>query len=204
MKMTNTAKIKIGAIVAGIIALVAIACWFTKSVSETTMSVDADQTIDVTPEQIERIKAIGEWEFLSVAFEEMVDTTRRGFFSDDHLTRIYYGTLRLGVDMQQVESGWIQVQGDSIEVTLPAIRLLDKNFIDEARTKSFYESGRWKPADREALYQRARQRMLKRGLTKQYVETAKTNGEAQFRQMMLSMGYEHVSIQFKGKCKSEK
>ena len=151
----------------------------------------------MTPEQIERIKAIGEWEFLSVAFEEMVDTTRKGFFSDDHLTRIYYGTLRLGVDMQQVGSDWIQVQGDSIEVTLPAIRLLDKNFIDEARTKSFYESGRWKPADREALYQRARQRMLKRGLTKQYIETAQTNGEAQFRQMMLSMGYEHVSIRFK-------
>ena len=127
----------------------------------------------------------------------MVDTTRKGFFSDDHLTRIYYGTLRLGVDMQQVDSGWIQTRGDSIEVTLPAIRLLDKNFIDEARTKSFYENGRWKPADREALYQRARQRMLKRGLTPQYIETAKNNGEAQFRQMMLSMGYEHVSIRFK-------
>lgn len=197
MKMTNTAKIKIGAIVASIIALMAVACWFTKSVSETKVGIDADQAIDMTPEQIERIKAIGEWEFLSVAFEEMVDTTRKGFFSDDHLTRIYYGTLRLGVDMQQVGSDWIQVQGDSIEVTLPAIRLLDKNFIDEARTKSFYESGRWKPADREALYQRARQRMLKRGLTKQYIETAQTNGEAQFRQMMLSMGYEHVSIRFK-------
>ena len=195
--MTNTAKIKIGAIAAGIIAIVAIVIWFTKSVSETKMSIDADQTIDVTPEQIEQIKAIGEWEFLSVAFEEMVDTTRKGFFRDDHLTRIYYGTLRLGVDMQQVDSGWIQVRGDSIKVTLPAIRLLDKNFIDEARTKSFYENGRWKPADREALYQRARQRMLKRGLTKQYIETAKTNGEAQFRQMMLSMGYEHVSIRFK-------
>ena len=195
--MTNTAKIKIGAIAAGIIAIVAIVIWLTKSVSETKMSIDADQTIDVTPEQIEQIKAIGEWEFLSVAFEEMVDTTRKGFFRDDHLTRIYYGTLRLGVDMQQVDSGWIQVRGDSIEVTLPAIRLLDKNFIDEARTKSFYENGRWKPADREALYQRARQRMLKRGLTKQYIETAKTNGEAQFRQMMLSMGYEHVSIRFK-------
>ena len=195
--MTNTAKIKIGAIAAGIIAIVAIVIWFTKSVSETKMSIDADQTIDVTPEQIEQIKAIGEWEFLAVAFEEMVDTTRKGFFRDDHLTRIYYGTLRLGVDMQQVDSGWIQVRGDSIKVTLPAIRLLDKNFIDEARTKSFYENGRWKPADREALYQRARQRMLKRGLTKQYIETAKTNGEAQFRQMMLSMGYEHVSIRFK-------
>lgn len=195
--MTNTAKIKIGAIAAGIIAIVAIVIWLTKSVSETKMSIDADQTIDVTPEQIEQIKAIGEWEFLSVAFEEMVDTTRKGFFRDDHLTRIYYGTLRLGVDMQQVDFGWIQVRGDSIEVTLPAIRLLDKNFIDEARTKSFYENGRWKPADREALYQRARQRMLKRGLTKQYIETAKTNGEAQFRQMMLSMGYEHVSIRFK-------
>ena len=195
--MTNTTKIRIGAIATAIIALTALVIWFTKSVSETKMSIDADQTIDVTPEQIERIKAIGEWEFLSVAFEEMVDTTRKGFFSDDHLTRIYYGTLRLGVDMQQVDSGWIQTRGDSIEVTLPAIRLLDKNFIDEARTKSFYENGRWKPADREALYQRARQRMLKRGLTPQYIETAKNNGEAQFRQMMLSMGYEHVSIRFK-------
>ena len=195
--MTNTTKIKIGAIATAIIALTALVIWFTKSVSETNMSIDADQTIDVTPEQIERIKAIGEWEFMSVAFEEMVDTTRKGFFSDDHLTRIYYGTLRLGVDMQQVDSGWIQTRGDSIEVTLPAIRLLDKNFIDEARTKSFYENGRWKPADREALYQRARQRMLKRGLTPQYIETAKNNGEAQFRQMMLSIGYEHVSIRFK-------
>ena len=45
-------------------------------------------------------------------------------------------------------------------MTLPKIGLLDKDFIDEARTESFYESGSWKPSDRDALYKKAYRRML--------------------------------------------
>ena len=170
--------------------------WLILSIKKTEVSVDVDQKINITPEQIESIKAIGEWEFLSIADEEMVDTVRKGIFSDDQLVRIYYGTVRLGINMHQVGPEWIKTSGDSIEVTLPKIGLLDRDFIDEARTKSFHESGRWKPADREALYRKAYQKMLKHCMTKENLHNAQVNGEAQFRHMMQTMGYEHVLIKW--------
>lgn len=172
------------------------AIWLYNGVQQTEVSIGADQRIDLTPEQIKSIKDIGQWEFLSVSDEQLVDTTRRGIFSDDHLVRIYYGTMRLGIDMQQVQSGWIRQQDDSLLVMLPAIRLLDRDFIDEARTRSFHESGRWTAQDREALFNRAYQRMLRRGMTPQNIENARQNGEALFRQMMRAMGFEHVNIQW--------
>ena len=182
-------------IAVAVLALI-LGIWLIFSVKKTEISVDVDQKINITPEQIESIKAIGEWEFLSIADEEMVDTLRKGIFSDDHLVRIYYGTVRLGINMQQVGPEWIKASGDSIEVTLPKIGLLDRDFIDEARTKSFHESGRWKPADREALYRKAYQKMLKHCLTRENIHSAQVNGEAQFRHMMQSMGYEHVLIKW--------
>lgn len=172
------------------------AIWFYQGVRQTEVSLGADQRIDLTPQQIQSIKDIGQWEFLSVSDEQLVDTTRRGIFSDDHLVRIYYGTMRLGIDMRQLETGWIQREGDSLTIILPPIGLLDRDFIDEARTRSFHESGRWTAQDREALLKRAYQRMLQHGMTNQNIESARQNGEALFRQMMRSMGFEHVHIQW--------
>ena len=181
---------------AAAIAAVVLLTWLVQSVKKTEVSIDIDEQINVTPEQIESIKAIGEWEFLAIADEELVDTVRKGIFSDDHLVRIYYGTVRLGINMHHVEPGWIKASGDSIEVTLPKIDLLDRDFIDEARTKSFHESGRWKAEDREALYKKAYQKMLRHCVTPENIRSARQNGDAQFRHMMKTMGYEHIKIQW--------
>ena len=170
--------------------------WLVRSLSHSEVTVAANEQIDITPEQITSIKALGEWEFLAIANEELVDTVRKNILKDDHLVRIYYGTVRLGVNMHQVSPRWIRTAGDSIEVVLPKIGLLDRDFIDEARSKSFFESGKWSPKDREALYRKAYKKMLHRSLTKENINKAQQNGEAQFRQMMHSMGYEHVSIRF--------
>ena len=170
--------------------------WLVRSLSHSEVTVAANEQIDITPEQITSIKALGEWEFLAIANEELVDPVRKNILKDDHLVRIYYGTVRLGVNMHQVSPGWIRTAGDSIEVVLPKIGLLDRDFIDEARSKSFFESGKWSPKDREALYRKAYKKMLHRSLTKENINKAQQNGEAQFRQMMRSMGYEHVSIRF--------
>lgn len=180
----------------GAIAAVVLLTWLVQSVKKTEVSIDVNEQINVTPEQIESIKAIGEWEFLAIADEELVDTVRKGIFSDDHLVRIYYGTVRLGINMHHVEPGWIKASGDSIEVTLPKIGLLDRDFIDEARTKSFHESGRWKPEAREALYKKAYQKMLRHCVTPENIRSAQQNGDAQFRHMMKTMGYEHIKIQW--------
>lgn len=194
--MRKSNKIILTLYAVGILLIVVLAVWVFNSVRTSSLEIDADQQIDITPEQIQSIKEIGEWEFLSVNDEEMVDTTRRGLFSDDHLVRIYYGTLRLGINLKQVKTGWIVPDGDSLSVTLPKVGLLDRDFIDEARTKSFYESGNWTPKDREALLQRAYQRMLRRGLTPQNIESAEQNGLAQVRQVLQGMGFKHVNIQY--------
>lgn len=178
------------------VVLLLIVNWCSNSIKQTTVGLEVDDRIDITPQQIESIKEIGEWEFLSVSDEELVDTVRKGFFTDDHLVRIYYGTVRLGVNLHQVKPNWITTQGDSIEVILPKVGLLDRDFIDEARTKSFYESGSWTPKDREALYQRAYRQMKAHCLTPQNLESARQNGEAQFQRMMKSMGFNHVSVTF--------
>ncbi len=109
----------------------------------------------LSPTQIRTIENIGQWEFLSISDEELIDTTRHGFFGDDKLVRIYYGTLRLGIDMKEVKEGWIKTEKDTIVCTLPPIKLLDHNFIDEAKTQSFFETGDWTGKDRQKLYERA-------------------------------------------------
>ena len=176
--------------------LVMFVWWLLFAEKDNHVGLEVDQTIDVTPEQIQSIKDIGEWEFLAVSDEELVDTTRKKLFGNDQLARIYYGTVRIGVNMQRVKSNWLQTRGDSVMVTLPKVGLLDRNFIDEARTKAFFESGKWTATDREALYRKAYRQMLAHCLTTQNLRCAEQNGEAQFRRMMKSMGYNHVSIAF--------
>ena len=188
--------IKIGVAVAVIILIVAGFLWLRNITKDDHVDFGTDTEIDMTPTQIQSIKAIGEWEFLSVSAEELVDTVRKGLLTNDELVRIYYGTLRLGINMHHVKPGWITAEGDSVTMTLPPIGLLDKDFIDEARTKPFYESGYWKPADRETLYKKAYRQMRSHCLTPENLQAARTNGEEQFRSMMQSMGYKHVRIEF--------
>lgn len=179
---------------AAALAVAVVVWWLVGTLKKTELSLAVDQGINITPQQIASIKAIGEWEFLSVDDEELVDTVRRGFFSDDHLARIYYGTLRIGINLHDVEPGWLKATGDSVVARLPRVGLLDKDFIDEARTKNFFESGRWDGTAREALYMKAHRQMLVHGLTPQNLKRARENGEAQFRQMMKALGFSRVGI----------
>ena len=169
--------------------------WLNK---DNTVDVVTEEKTTLSPTQVESIEAIGQWEFLAISDEELVDTVRRGFFGDDQLVRIYYGTLRLGIDMKDVKEGWMKVdeEKDSITCTLPPIRLLDNNFIDEARTKSFFEEGKWTGADRQAIYDRAYTMMKKRCITPVNIQKAQRNAKQQFREMLKAMGFANVKVEF--------
>lgn len=189
-------KVQIAFFIAIAIAVIFVLVVLVRTVRSAEMAFVSDGRIDVTPEQIESIRAIGEWEFLSVSDEELVDTVRRGFFSDDRLARIYYGTMRLGIDMRELTSDRITVSGDTVTILMPPIRLLDDNFIDEARTRAFHESGRWSADDREAMYRRAAARMKQKGLTQENIRSAETNADVQLRDMMKAMGFATVVVRF--------
>jgi len=169
--------------------------WLNK---DNQMELTQTEKTTLSPTQVESIEAIGQWEFLSICDEELVDTIRHGFFSDDQLVRIYYGTLRLGINMKDVKEGWIEkdINKDSIICTLPPVKLLDNNFIDEAKTKSFFEEGKWTGADRQAMYDRAYSMMKKRCLTPVNIQTAEQNAKRQFREMLKAMGFPNVKIEF--------
>ncbi len=178
------------------IAIVGVLLWVCGVVRRPNIKLSSDHRIGPTAEKIEELKAIGQWEFLTISDEQLVDTVRRGLLSDDHLARIYYGTMRLGIDLSEVRPGWIVAHGDSVGVTLPPIKLLDERFIDEARTRPFAESGRWTAADREALYERAHRAMLRHGLSQANIRSAENNADAQFRAMLRAMGFENITIRF--------
>lgn len=188
---------KYGIILLTILALILAGTlyWLNK---DNTVSVTTEEKTTLSPTQVESIEAIGEWEFLAISNEELVDTVRRGFFGDDQLVRIYYGTLRLGINMKDVKEGWIQANAgkDSIVCTLPPIRLLDNNFIDEARTRSFFEEGKWTGADRQALYDRAYAQMKKRCFTPANIRIAQRNAKQQFRDMFKAMGFPNARVEF--------
>ena len=104
--------IKIGIALVVVVLLVAGFFWLRSATEGDHISFGADNHIELTPTQIQSMKAIGEWEFLSVSAEELVDTVRKGIFKDDELVRIYYGTLRLGLNMHRLQKGWIKAEGD--------------------------------------------------------------------------------------------
>lgn len=167
-----------------IIAVVALVLWFMHQSKDDYVLFSVDDSIDTTPTIVEKMRSIGQWEFLTLSDEELVDTVRNGFFSDDELVRIYYGTLRIGVDFRNCSNEWVGHEGDTIVVTLPKMKLLDMNFIDEARTKSFFETGKWSEKDRKDMYDRAKRRMMQRCLNPENIQTAYDNACVQVSRML--------------------
>lgn len=196
MEPKHIDKLKWAVRLLALVLMIIVVWWLLFAEKDNHVAVAVDDGIDDTPAQIESIKSVGQWEFLSVSTEELVDTTRRRLLKDDQLVRIYYGTLRLGVDLSKASDGWLQTRGDTLVATLPKVGLLDPDFIDEARTKSFYESGSWTPRDRELLYQKARRQMLSHALTPQNLQSAQDNADQQFRQLFRAMGYNNIFIRF--------
>ena len=188
-------KIVLGAVV--VIAVIAMFFWVKSAFKDNYLELATNEQIDPTPTQIQSIRAIGEWEFLSISAEEMVDTVRKGFFSDDELVRIYYGTLRLGINMQSLSDDAMAIHGDTLQVTLPKVGLLDNDFIDESKTKPFYESGKWSPQAHQALYQKAHRQMLHHCLTPENLQAAQTNAESQLQNLFTQLGYKTITLHFK-------
>ena len=184
-------------IVVLVVVVVLVARHYINKVSSTSTMTEVvkDEKIDITPSQIRSIEQIGEWSFLEINDEELIDTVRHSFFSDDELVRIYYGTLRLGINLKEAHEGWLAMQNDTLCAILPPVRLLDNNFIDETRTRSFIETGKWTHHDRKAMYNRAVQRMRRRCLTKKNYQLARDNARVQFEQMLRSMGYDKVRVE---------
>ena len=162
-----------------------------------TNSNDAvEKPIEQSPEEIKRLQAIGQWEFLSVEAEELVERHYSGLMSERDLVCIYRGTLRIGVDMRKLPSDWVEMKERSAILHLPQPSLLDENFLDESHTTVFFEQGVFRPEERDAMRTEAKDKMKKRAMTTENLSIARRNAEAQFQKLFLAMGYEDVVVEF--------
>lgn len=191
--MCNMKKLQTIIILLCVIIIGGFAYWLMK---DNAIAAEEEEHTSLSPTQIKSIENIGEWEFLSITDQELVDTVRRGFFKDDQLMRIYYGTLALGINTKELKEDWVEVDNDTIVCTLPPIKLLDNNFIDEAKTSVFYESGKWTGKDKQAMYQRAYTAMKGRALRETNIQRAKVNAQTQFYRMLKAMGFTNVKVAF--------
>lgn len=199
-KNTRIALISCGsiAVIFAVIAAIAIGSWVWKVMEQAVPSITIrdHREIGLLSTQIQDIRDIGQWEFLSIDDEELVDTMRRGLLFDDHLVCIYRGTLRIGINMQEVREEDISVSDDSLSISLPQVGLLDDSFIDEAHTEIFFESGQWLANAHKELYHRAEEQMKARALTAENKNRAQQLAEHQIRQLFQAMGYNHVAVTF--------
>lgn len=192
-------ELKRHAIIAGIIAIaccvIILVIVVVRCSNTTALHLGGKGKVTMTATQIDSLRSIGQWEFLSIADEEVVDTIRHGFFGDDRLARIYYGTLRLGIDLSKAPDGWISNDKDTVVVTLPKAQLLDDNFVDEARTRSFIETGKWTENGRAALTRKAAVVMRRRCMTEANIKRANNNAKVQMATLVKSMGFQHVRVE---------
>ncbi|MDD6517246.1 MAG: DUF4230 domain-containing protein [Prevotella sp.] len=187
-------KLRLLTVIAVAVCIIVVVVALMRCNSTTSLHMSHEGHMEITPTQIDSIRSIGQWEFLSIADEEIVDTVRHGFFGDDQLSRIYYGTLRLGLDLRTMPDDWITMDHDTVVVTIPSARLLDDDFLDEARTRSFIEEGKWSEADRAALSRKAIYLMRRRCLTPANIRRANDNAKVQIEQLIRSMGFKFVKI----------
>lgn len=162
----------------------------------TSVGLTHTTAIDATPEEITALKDIGQWELLTISTEELIDTVATSWTGVRQLVRIYTGTLRIGIDLRDATPGWATARGDTAWLRLPPVKLLDERFIDEARTRSFYERGRWDATTRQQLYERAREAMMRRCLTQENMDAARQNARQQFTSLLRGLGYTHINITF--------
>ena len=187
-------KLRLLTVIAVAVCILVVVVALMRCNATTSLHISHEGQVEITPTQIDSIRSIGQWEFLSIADEEIVDTVRHGFFGDDQLLRIYYGTLRLGLDLRTMPDDWITMDHDTVVVTIPSARLLDDNFLDEARTRSFIEEGKWSEADRAALTRKAIYLMRRRCLTPANIRRANDNAKVQIEQLIRSMGFKFVKV----------
>ncbi len=179
-----------------VIALIGIYMYFEKH-----PMVTSESEVAATHTRLDGIKEIGQWAFLTIRDEQLVETLaveKRIWPIPDkqkRLARIYRGTLCVGFDLKRdVQGDWIAEHGDTVTVRLPRVHLLDDNFLDAANARAVMEEGEWTAADRAALDALAKKKMKAACLTPQKMEHAQSIARQQMETLLKTLGYKVVRI----------
>ena len=169
--------------------------------SSSSLTTEAEERIERTPAVVDSIRSIVQWELASVELSVDVDTIRKRWIGlvKDEVKRRYTGRLSVGIDMTQLQDSCYAVSGDTITVTLPAVRLLDTNFIDESRTRTLIadnEEFADNPQVKKAMLEKARRRLAEQGADRETVAECRQRAAAEVKERFSAIGYSTVVVVF--------
>lgn len=197
--MKTYGKIKLAAVVVVCLIVVVAVLYMCHAAKSVTAGHQTEVVVTPTPVNLDSIRAIGQWSFLTVEMDEVVDTVDRGLFSSDRISVAYHGTLHYGINVAEARPGWVTIVGDTaVTVVLPPVRLLDDRFLDERNVKVY--EGRDdmdfinKPTVRAALVRKAKAAMIRRG--RENIPEARSKAETEVRRIFSQHGYKKIVIRF--------
>lgn len=182
-----------------VVLAVAIAIHF-KTDGNSIVESKTEERDNSLPVVLDSIKTIGQWSMLSINTDVEADTVDNGFLG----TKIrrkpvrvrYHGTLHYGIDMTELREDWAKVHGDTIDISLPAVKLLDERILDETDVKVIEGSQDFinRPAVGAALAAKAKRLMIAEGDKRK--DEARRNAEETITRIFKYHGFKTVRITF--------
>lgn len=159
-------------------------------------------TVTASPIIVTQLQSLNRLETASQVSQQVVEASADrdhlpAFFGKDRLLMQIHTEMIAGIDMSQLTSADVQVQGKTVTVRLPAPELFTVR-IDDEHSKVFSRERGWLVFTPDVnLEDQARMKVLAdaRATGQEYLlPTARTNAEANLRQFLVILGFATVNI----------
>jgi hypothetical protein len=167
-------------------------------------------TVDETPLLVTQIRSIAQLLTIEALNEVVVDSTRSPFglppevlknlpatplrfLGASQLVLIVRGTVRAGVNLEQIDETHIRIIGDSLFIQLPPAVVFDI-ITNPSDVETFIEKGEWTPAAATALQAEARQQLVQQALARGLLQQANSNARQLVYGLLKNTGYAYIQV----------
>ena len=151
---------------------------------------------------VEKIQRLERLETVTYTMDKVVEGARTSdvlpdFLVGDKLLLTVYGQAIAGVDLSQLQSSDVTLNGKSVHVHLPPAQIF-VSALDESKTRVFSRStGLFVPVDpnlESEVRARAEQELHDSALAAGILDTARKSAAATLTKLLLSFGFEQVQV----------
>jgi hypothetical protein len=155
------------------------------------------------PSVVEKIRHLARLEAVQYSIDKIVEGNRQApgipsFLAGDRLLFIAHGEVIAGVDLMQLGKNDVRVDGDSVNVHLPAAQILTTR-IDNARSRVYERTtGLLAPADpnlESQVRQAAEQQITQAALDDKILDKARENARVSVTGLLYALGFRRVDVE---------
>jgi Protein of unknown function (DUF4230) len=156
-----------------------------------------------SPSVVEKIRQLSRLETVDYSIDKIVEGDRANpylpnFLVGDKLLLVTHGDVIAGVELSQLKSNDVFVNGDTVNVRLPQPQILTSR-IDNSRTRVYSRNtGLLVPADpnlESQVRQAAEQQFIQAALADGILEKARQNARTSVSALLRAVGFQQVDIQ---------